>query len=247
MPSKSQGWQGEDVRTVHFSQWKPFAAHCEKLEPLWRDWRKHELRYALQANSSGVVLGLQTPSASSNPPWSPGSHMRLLKHELAAHWQTCLCVHPSVRVSEKEAGQRRGMQNVCIWHHLLYFPTPSYPCQSSNLKLPFTLEVYLRALRSHASHFLSYFLKTSKACTALLSACPENRTSWKGVFLELHQWWGAVPKHISIQPIKCYHLVECIFWLPCWPNVSILASAFTFRRGTFCVTVHRSPTYCDHM
>lgn len=72
---------------------------------------------------------LQMPSAFPNPPWSPGSHIRLLKHELAAQWQTrfCMCACVCERYEkQREGAQEWGIQNVCIWHQLLYFTTPSY-------------------------------------------------------------------------------------------------------------------------
>lgn len=73
---------------------------------------------------------------------------------------------------------------------------------------------------SFASHFVSYFLKTSNSSLALLCVFWEKRTSWKKrVLLELHQCWGLAPKQTFNH--KCYHLVEWIFWLP-FPSPSTL-------------------------
>lgn len=93
--SKSQGWQGEDVMAVYFPQWKPLVAHCEKPEPLWWDWRKHELQYALWANSSGEVLGLHRHPVPLQIPYDhlAVKYACLSMNRLHNDKRVCVCVH----------------------------------------------------------------------------------------------------------------------------------------------------------
>lgn len=76
MLNEIQGREGEHVKAAYFPQWKPLAAHCEKWEPLWWDWRKPELCTHRPAHQQrcGVFIDAQCPS---NPPWLPGSHTHL--------------------------------------------------------------------------------------------------------------------------------------------------------------------------
>lgn len=65
---------------------------------------------------------------------------------------------------------------------------------------------------SFASHFVSYFRKKLQIVLQLCSVSSERREHLKKrVLLELHHCWGAAPKQTFNH--KCYHLVECIFWL----------------------------------
>lgn len=139
MPSRSQGWQGEDVKAVYFPQWKPLAAHCEKPEPLRWDWRKHELQCALWANSSGEVLGLHRRPV---PLQIPHDHLAVIYTCLSMSWlhndkQVCVCMC--------QGGLGRGANDITFCTSLLEATLLS--CQSpftfnrvqreTNLKLPF--------------------------------------------------------------------------------------------------------------
>lgn len=204
------------VKTSHCPLWEA-GTFCGKTEKTWDS--QCTLGQLIRKEAHSCSVAFQVPSDHLAAIYAYLSRSRL--HNDESRFGVCKCLRTT---------QKWEIQNVCspllaLSHHFHWLQKKTELGNSTchlgifiskiSKKPPFhCLRAKPPLWLSFASHFVSYFLKTSNSSAALLSVFWEKRTSWKKkrVLLELHQCWGAAPKQTFNH--KCYHLVECIFWLP---------------------------------